>query len=164
MTHGRKPRQARRISRAPIELATAVATRLTVLELAAYFDPVRAAVRALREGVGTEWDWVRVVSALNVAQAVEQLGVVRGLSGHLHSGELALQSINHRAMATGAWHSTELSFQEIEQVNAAVDFHEFQLQQLSYGEFRQAFRRAADEVRSTGGQVVDVDQLERMAA
>lgn len=164
MTHGRKPRQARWISRAPIELATAVATRLTAAELAAYFDPLRAAARALREGVATEWDWARVVSAVNVAQAVEQLGVVRGLGEHLHSAELALQAVHQRAMTNGAWHSTSLYYQELDQVNTAVDLHEFQLGQLSYGEFRQAFRRAADEVRSTGGQVVDIEQLERMAA
>jgi hypothetical protein len=45
-----------------------------------------------------------------------------------------------------------------------VDLHAYQVAQLSYGEFRQAVIRAAADIRATGGRMIDVGQLEGMAA
>jgi hypothetical protein len=47
----------------------------------------------------------------------------------------------------------------IETLDTAIDLHEYQLQQLSYGEFIQASERAHRYVSSTGGQVVHVEGL-----
>ena len=123
-------------------------------------DPLRAAAKARREGVATERDWSIVVSPLHVAQAIEQQGIVRGLSEHLHSAEVALQEIERRAMATGTWCPTSLYYQELDHISAAVDLHEFQMTQLSYGEFRRALQRAVIEIKNTGGRVVDVGQMQ----
>lgn len=160
MTHGRKPRKPRRISLDPVRLARNGATRLTPAEISAAIDPLRAAARALREGVASEWDWSIVASAMNVAQAIERQGIVRGLQEHLRSAELALQGIQQRAMASGEWRPTSLYYQELDHISSAVDLHEYQLGQLAYSEFRQAVARAASEIRSTGGRVFEVGQLE----
>jgi len=164
MSHGRKPRRPGRISPNPIALARNNATRLTPAEISKAITPLRAAARALREGVATEWEWSVVASAMNVAQVIERQGVVRGLVEHLHSAELALQAIQQRAMSGGAWQATALYYQELDHITEAVDLHEFQMQQLSYGEFRRAVVRAEAEIRSAGGPVVDVGQMEGMAA
>lgn len=164
MSHGRKPRRPGRISMNPIALARNNATRLTADEISLAINPLRAAARALREGVATEWEWAIVVSAMNVAQAIEAQGVVRGLAEHLRSSELALQGIQRRAMANGTWCPTALYYQELDAISEAVDLHEYQMQQLSYGEFRRALVRAEAEIRATGGRVVDVGQMEGMAA
>ena len=163
MTHGRKPRQQRWVARDPLALAKNTATRLTPAEMSTMIEPLRAAATALREGVATEWEWAIVVSAVNVAQAIDKLGIVRGLSEHLLCGELALRAIQQRAMATGTWSATSLYYQEIDHLDTAVDLHEFQIHQLSYGEYHNALRQAEAEIRSTGGIVVDVGR-ERMAA
>lgn len=138
MTRGHKSRCQGRISRNPLELAKAEAARLTATEIAEPIACLRIAARALREGVATEWQWMLVATSLDLAQAIEQLGVVRGLSGHLHAAELALQGIYQRAMTSGAWCCTALYYQEPEDVTTMVDLHQFQLEQLSYGEFRRA--------------------------
>lgn len=164
MSRGRKPRRPGRISRDPIALARNNATRLTAAEIAQAITPLRAAARALREGVATEWDWAIVASAINVAQAIDKQGIVRGLAEHLHSAEVALQGIYARAMTSGTWCATALYYQELDHITTAVDLHEFQAGKLSSGEWRSALKRAEAEIRSTGGRVVDVGQMQGMAA
>lgn len=156
MTHGRKPRRPRRISLDPVRLARNGATRLTPPEIASAIDPLRAAARALARGVATEMDWFTAASAMNVAQGIERQGVVRGLSEHVHGAEVALREIQRRAMASGAWLPPELHVEEIERIDTAVDLHEFQLQQLSYSEFRQVVVRLEAEIRGNGGCVLQV--------
>ncbi|MGN8079209.1 hypothetical protein ACTJLF_08400, partial [Variovorax sp. 22077] len=48
----------------------------------------------------------------------------------------------------------EINNQELDHINAAVDLHEFQLKRLSYSEVSRAVKKAAGEIRSTGGRVV----------
>lgn len=160
MSRGRPPRRPRRISTNPIALARNSATLLTDAEIATAVVPLRAAEKSLREGVATEWDWSVVASALNVAQAIEAQGVVRGLGEHLRSADMALKAIERRAMTTGTWRPTALYWLELDQIKTAVDLHEFQMRSLSYGEFRKAVARAVAEIRSTGGRVIDIGQLE----
>jgi hypothetical protein len=164
MSHGRPPRRQRRISLNPIALARNNAARLTVAEIALAINPLRAAAKALREGVATEWEWAIVASAMNVAQAIERQGIVKGLAEHLRSAEVALQAIERRAMAPGAWKATALYYQELDHIATAVDLHEYQLQQLSYGEFRRVVVCAEAEIRSAGGRVVDVGQMQGVLA
>lgn len=159
MSRGRPPRRPRRISLNPMALARDNATLLTAAEIASTIDPLRAAEKALREGVASEWDWSVVASAINVAKAIEAQGVVRGLAEHLGSAEIALQEIERRAISSGSWQSPTLYWLELDQIRTAVDLHEFQVRNLSYGEFRRAVARAMSEIRSTGGRVVDIGQL-----
>lgn len=164
MSRGRKTRRPGRISRDPIALARNNAARLTPAEIAQSITPLRAAARALREGVATEWDWAIVASAINVAQAIDRQGIVRGLAEHLHSAEGALHGIYARAMTSGTWCATALYYQELDHITTAVDLHEYQASKLSFGEWRRALKRAEDEIRSTGGRVVDVVQPQGLAA
>lgn len=160
MTHGRKPRRPRPISRDPLRLARNAATRLTKQEVASTIDPLRQAARHMREGVGDEMEWTLLASAVNVAKAIERQGVVRGLGEHLQAAEHALNAISRRALDAGTWVPTAMYWQEIEHINALVDLHEFQMQQLSYGEMRQAAIGATDKVRSVGGQVIEVELVQ----
>lgn len=160
MTHGRKPRKRRYISANPIRLAVNAATKLTPAEIAVAIDPIREAARLTREGVATESNWSLLASAVNVAKAIERQGVVRGLAEHLARAEEALNAISRRALAGGAWKATALYWQEIEHINTLVDLHEFQLQQLSYGEAHRATRRAIRDIHQAGGRVVMVDQVQ----
>ena len=155
MTGKRKPRQPGRVNPFAFQGAINTATKLTPGEIASVIEPLNAAARALREGVADEDQWSRVVSAINVAQAIERQGVVRGLREHLHCAELALQGIRQRAVArTGEWDRTALYYQELDHINEAVDLHAFQLSQLSYGEYARAIRYAVGEIQSTGGVVI----------
>ena len=159
MTSGRKPRRPRWLPTADtMKLASHRAARLSQAEVAEVMQPLRQAFQALREGVASEWHWSIAASAVNAAKAIERQGVVKGLHEHLRSADAALQAIYTRAMATGPWRPTPLHWHELDAIHAAVDLHEYQLKQLSRGEVLRAIDKAAAEIRSTGGRVVDVRQ------
>lgn len=108
-------------------------------ERARILQPLQAAFAHLRQGAGNHDDWLQVASAMNVAQAIEHQGVVRGLAGHLHHAELTLQTM-HLA--------------EIDALHTAIDLHAFQLSKLSRAEYRRARDYAQAEVLSSGGQAI----------
>ena len=160
MTQGRPPRKPRwPASRFTIASAILGASRLTDAELAVTLQPLQTAFTAMRQGVGSYIDWAVVCSAINCAQAIEKQGVVCKLAGYFHAAELALQGIQHRAVANGQWHAVELYFQEIEDITEAIAWHEFQLKNLSASEVKRAARYAEAEVRSSGGRVMQQADL-----
>ncbi|WP_157755042.1 hypothetical protein [Variovorax boronicumulans] len=161
MTHGRPPRRRRPIALNLIAMATARAARLTPAERDHVMTPLRDAVAALRRGVATELEWSHAVSAVNVGDAIETQGVVRGLAGHLRSIDLALQEIGKRARSTGAWAPPALYYEERDLLDLLVDLHGHQIRSLSFGEFSRALDKAVAQTRSApGGVVVDVGRLQ----
>jgi len=159
--YARQQRQRLMTSCEPVvdTITTAIrgAAKLTKPEVAFMMGPLRAAHKALREGVATDLEWCHLAHAMNVAMAIERRGVVRGIKDHIHSAEVALAAIQDRASATGTWKPTALHWYELDDIASAVDLHEFQLSQLSRSEFNAAVIHATNEVRSTGGRVVRVD-------
>ena len=155
MSHGKPPRKPRWPAAVnTMDLARRRVALVTPVDLADVMGPLQAAFTALRQGVATEWQWSVLASAMNCAQAIDKQGVVKGLHVHLHAAELALQSIYNRAMATGTWQTTSLYYIELDAIDAAIDLHKFQLQQLSTGEVIKALDYAQAEVRSSGGRVM----------
>jgi hypothetical protein len=163
MTHGRTPRRPRPIATNPITLAMNQATRLTVFERERIMVPLRAAVAALRQGVATEYQWMMAVTAVNVGDAIERQGVVRGLAGHLRDIDRALKGICDRAMETGEWRAPALHLEERDLVDLIVDLHGHQLKSLSFGEFNQARDKAVQQTYTDGGRVVPVSQQMELA-
>lgn len=164
MSHGRPPRRRRPVATNPIGLARDYATRLTRAELDQIMNPLRAAVAALRRGVATEFEWMVAVTAVNVGDAIESQGIVRGLAGHLEDIDRALDGIRARAMASGLWQAPALYYEERDYMDLLVDLHGHQVGSLSYGEFRRARDKAIAQTASAGGRVVDAGQLQGVAA
>lgn len=163
MTHGRAPRRPRPIATNPIALAMNRATRLTVSERERIMVPLRAAVAALRQGVATEYEWMMAVTAVNIGDAIERQGVVRGLAGHLRDIDRALKGICDRAMETGEWRAPALHLEERDLMDLIVDLHGHQLRSLSFGEFNQARDKAVQQTYTDGGRVVPVSQQMELA-
>lgn len=158
-----KPRRKylpRPVARDPIQLAMRRASKIPPQEIAAVMAPIKEAFTAMREGVATESQWVILASSVELALQVERQGVVRGVAGHLTAAEAALAAIKHRAMERGAWRPTSLYWQEIEALDVFVPIHKHQLDHLSEGEWREVYARAEAIVRSAGGQVYDVRELQ----
>lgn len=153
MTHGRKPRRPRWGRYNPIDVAHGHATKLTQAEQEQVMIPLRAACAALRQGVATEHQWAVAVSAVNVGDAIESQGVVRGMAGHLHAIDMALQGIRRRAMDDGAWSAPALYYEERDLMDLLLDLHGLQLGSLSYGEYRRAHEKAVAQTLSAGGRV-----------
>lgn len=162
MATSSKPRRKYRprlVARNPIKLAMRRASRIPADEIATVMAPIAEGFRALREGIGSESNWMILAGSVELALAIERQGVVRGLTGHLTGAEAALAGIKCRAMDRGTWKPTPLYWQEIEALSTFVDVHRFQLEQLSEGEWRQAHAQAESVVRSAGGQAVDIREL-----
>ena len=156
MSHGRKPRRPRWPAGGIDTMATAQSrvALVTPADQASVTAPLDAAFAAMRRAVGSEWDWAQLCSAINCAMAIEKQGIVKGLHGHLHQAELALQAISQRATANAHWQATELCSAEIEAIELGIELHKFQLNNLSTGEVIKALNYAQAEVRSTGGKVL----------
>lgn len=153
--HGaRKPRP---VHANPFVLARNMATALTAVELAQISVPVRAAFDRLRRGRAGAGDWCVLAGSLMLARNVERQGVVRGLAEHLARADAALAAIEARASAGGAWRAPTLYADEIDAIDVFVDVHLFQLGQLSYGEFRAAYKTTDGQARTRG---VTVETLE----
>jgi hypothetical protein len=164
MSHGRKARRMRWAPTDTMALAAHRAGKLTQAELDGVLQPLQAALKALSDGVGTEMDWCQLASAVNLANAIEAQGIVKGLHEHLRAAELALQCIYRRAMPAGAWQPTALGYVEIDALNTAAELHAFQLGQLAHGEFNRALDWAEAEVRSSGGRMIKAPAGEKVQA
>lgn len=130
---------------------------LDAQEIAAVIDPLRRAVDALRTGTASFDDWLRLASAVNIANAIERQGVVRGMASELAKCEAVVQAIGDRTGDTHAtWKSPTLYAAEIVATSDLVHWHKFQLEQLSYKEYDTARNYAVAKVRSSGGRAFNV--------
>lgn len=145
---------ATRMTHAP-NVAVLRASKLTTKELMTIITPIRHSVEQARQGKLTEGQWVVLCTAMNLGRAIEDQGVVRGLGDALDAIKTSLQAIGDRATDTGAqpWSPPTLHAAELAHLRELTDLHVFQLKQLSYGEYREAFRIAVARVASSGGQV-----------
>jgi hypothetical protein len=156
-----KPRRyrPRPITLDPITLAMHRASKTRSEDIDAVLGPIRAAFKALREGVATELQWSVLASSVNVAMTIENQGVITGLGAHFKAAEQALQQIYLRAMDAGEWKPTAMYWQEIDAVDEFVPLHKFQLEQLSRGEVIRAMDKTEAVIRSGRGTVINMDQL-----
>lgn len=110
------------------------------------------AFRRMREGVATFDDWQQLAGMVNVAQAIEAQGVVKGLAGHFDKAVRTLEAVYKRVQdqpGGPAWGKrTTLYFEEIEALREALHLHDFQLQQLSGNELDRARQRAINQIHS----------------
>ena len=153
MTHGRKPRKPRPVRHDALRLVKLQATKLTEAEVQETIEPARMCAERLREGVATEEQHTVLYTSLQIAIAIEHSGIVRGLHEHLDAARQAMDAVRTRALASGAWRPTALYHHELAAIRDAVEFHEFQLRQVSAGELTAIATKLIARTRSTGGKV-----------
>lgn len=149
MSTSKKPRKAYRPRWGltnVIHLAVEGATKPTVAEREAILRPFRASATALREGVANELQWGIVSGAVAMCRAVEKMGVMRGIAGHLQQADEALDAIYKRAKRTGTWKPTALYYQELDALSALRDIHAHQVNEMCRSEFDQAVKLATTAV------------------
>lgn len=140
----------------PLALAVQQATRLTADEVAQQMGPCRAAFAALRQGAATLRQWQIMAATLTIAASIEKQGVVKGLAGVLAEVDEALDAIDARASVGKDWCAPVLRGAEIRLLQEFLHVHQFQLEQLSYREYRQACAQAVARVRCGGGVAIDL--------
>lgn len=149
-----KPRRPRWLATPDtMTLAKHGASLLTPAEIDQASQAMRACAKALREGVATRLQWSILAGSLDVSQAIERQGIVRGLYEHLASADRALHAIHVRASADHAWRPPTLHYDELDAISAFVNLYEFQIRQLGRSELAQAIDSAAGQIRGSGGTV-----------
>jgi len=150
--------RGRRIALSPLLVAANGASLLTPAELRHITGPMTDAVRAFRRSAGTYTDWLRLCTARNVGQAIEDGGVVRGLQEILDEAHTVLLHISWRMETPAGWRPGALHAPEIRAIANLAEKHTFQLRQLSYSEYQTAYRLATSRVLSDGGECVKLQQ------
>lgn len=141
-----------------MDMARARATKLTQDEQAHLLKPATEGFERMRRGQATETDWAHLVTVCAIGLAVEDGGVVRGLREVLTEADLTLAAIALRARHTGTWCAPTLYAAEIEHLRQLLRMHAFQLQQISWGEHRKAWKAAASSVVANGGRTIKAVQ------
>lgn len=136
------------------------ASKLTEAEIRGRIIPAHRAVDAFRQGRGTYEQWLILATCVNLGRAIESGGIVRGLLRELEQANATVQAIADRMeqKETAGWRPGALHWQELEALRTLVRVHSFQLHQVSYGEYTEAYRLATARVQSSGGEVVDLTQ------
>jgi hypothetical protein len=112
-----------------------------------------AASKAMLQGVATEKHWSILAGGVSMGQAIERQGIVRGMKEHMASTEQALNTIFKRARTSGAWKSPTLYFDEIDMITTFINLHDFQVRQLSRGEYSDVIASAGGQIRASGCSV-----------
>lgn len=144
----------------PVNVAIRNTTKLTPPEIEHYIVPSRRAVEAFRVGKGTFKDWLRLCTLVNVGMAIEDGGVVKGLRDELKVALDALEEIGARQDSPTGWKPGALRASELEAIRMLVVAHDFQLRQISYGEHQEAYRLATARVKSDGGEVINLKNIQ----
>ena len=130
--------------------------KLTAPEIADIMTPLQQCEKHLREGVATEEQVLVLSTAIRIALAIEEQGIVRGLRNHLQPALDALEAIHTRANATGRWVPTALWFYELDAVRVGLEMFGHQLPRLSARELHQAVRKVITRIQSSGGAATRV--------
>lgn len=135
-------------------LASIQAARLSKDALAGIMQQVNTSAGYLCQGVATEDQFVVFRTHMRIAQRIEHQGLTRGVLGHIDAVLCACSTIHDRAHATGTWHPTAITLEELDAIKSMVDLYEIQLHQVTHGEFTVIVDRLVASTLSTGGEVV----------
>jgi hypothetical protein len=127
--------------------------------------------QALHRGCATQLQWGIMAGSCTLARAVEDLGTVKGLRGHIDTCEKVLHTLRARYVAApqsvserrAGWGKTGLHFDEADAIKTFVDVHNFQLRQLSRAEFTKAANLATARANSAGETVEVVRDVQAFA-
>lgn len=134
-------------------------TRLSASELERTLGTMQRAAQAFREARSTYGDWLHLCTALNVGQAIESGGVVRGFAAMLQRAYDTLQSIGTRFDTSAAgdgstWSATALRHHELAAIDDLLYAYAFQVKEVTFGEYQRAYALAVARVRTDGGAVL----------
>lgn len=144
MSGGTKPRKKRRVWEKlnPITVALNSSTRYTDKELAGLLAPLVEAQDALRKGQLTQQQWVILATNNHLAVCIEAQGIVKGLGDQLLGAQVALRTIESRAVSTGTWKPPTCYAAELLAIDDQLFAFKFQMQNLAANEFQEAVRVA----------------------
>lgn len=145
--HGMKP--------AVNTLRTAIfrASRLSPAEVEGTMATALACFDLLRTCRASEDHLIVLRTQLFIALGIEKMGVVRGLFAEIDAAIKALDAIESRSLATGAWRQSALYPGELQAIREGVRWHAFQLEHVSSAELHAAAQKLIAQTQSSGGEL-----------
>lgn len=138
----------------PVSLAIVRASLIMPAEVGKVMAPILKSHVALREGQGTHFHWVNLVTAVEIGLALEGIGALKGSRATLECAEMALKMIYDRAMRDdGTWVPVTLYPGELSALLSLVETFPQQLSKVTLGEYKRAEARASQGVVAAGGKV-----------
>lgn len=129
-------------------------------EVADTMAPARACIELLRECKATEDHLIILRTQLRIAVGIEDSGIVRGFRAEFESALAAIDAIETRSTAGGAWRQSALYAHELASIREAVRWHAFQLQHVSAGELHAAATKLIAQTQSSGGELRICDSIQ----
>jgi hypothetical protein len=162
---GRKPRQVRWPACVnTFEIARSNAGKPAPADRKELLKTSAAAAKSLREGVATQLEWSILSGSVELARAVQKMGIVRGMTEHLDSADAALKAIRKRCTEQPTWKPTALYFQELDAMQAFMSLHARIVNELGRAEFTRALNIAQSNITNQGNTVQVERNTQRMAA
>lgn len=146
----------------PVAIALRRARLIPKAEVDQVMAPIDSSLAAVRQGVGSESQWIVLAGSVELALAIERqrLGAICGIEGHLVAAETALAEIARRSRSEAGWRPVQPHLQEIDHLEDFTLLHRAQLEQISEGEFHKAHDYARAMVLASGGRAVDLRELQ----
>lgn len=123
-------------------------------EVADTMEPARTCTELLREGKAGADHLIILRTQLRIAMCIEDSGIVRGFRAEFENALAAIDAIEARSCAGGAWRQSALYAPELASIRDAVRWHAFQLEYVSAGELHAAATKLIAQTRSSGGELV----------
>lgn len=151
-----KPRVPRRYTRVVNPLAHLLthSSKLRPQEIEQVIAPKRVALLGATRAELTEQGFNELCTALNIGEAIETQGVVRGVQYQLARARAVLESVGHSMDTPNGWVPHALRWDALEALDVLLTIHHYQLQQLQYNEYQAACRLAEARVASERGLVI----------
>lgn len=133
----------KRVDSDPVGLAMAHAALLQPQQQADLINPLRAAFEALRRGQGNQNAWCAMADAMNIAEALADLGIANDHAELIQRAQAALAALHQRHQTNRSW---TLRAAELDALRDASEIHEIQIEHATQGEVANAIAT----VRSSG--------------
>lgn len=127
---------------------------LNAKEVERIIKPCKTALQALREARATYNQWVCLCTAVHVAEAIDDGGIVRGQMAIIEEADEALHAIGERCGKTSyEWAPRPCTGLELGSLADLVSAHSRQIHELTYREYTVAVDLAVARVATDGGKV-----------
>lgn len=128
--------------------------RLPAAEVEEILAPLRAGVRQMRQGRGTEANLASLNTMIYMLDAARGVKLIDGIDNVLMYARLAHQTVKYRAYASGAWQAPTLHGSEMAAFGRLLDICEELLPQVTKREFSRTNARFCGLIATDSLQVL----------
>lgn len=144
----------------PVNLVVKNSGRLSAAEVRAELLPMTRAYDAMRKATSTRLDWLLLCTAINHANAMSDMGMVKVPGNQLQAAEDVLTDIERQCQQPdGGWAPTALRHNELAALTDLLNIYSVMVREVYRNEWAEVQRKAIARVESAGGDVLTVVEV-----